>query len=127
MKLILNDTLSNHRRFLEHQFKTADQIRISVAYLKSTGLSLLLSQLKSALRRGAKIEIFCGLDFHLTDPAALHEVFALTAKAKRITCYLCKLPKDNFHPKFYCFWSNHKVTAVVGSANWSKGGLERNI
>src|SRR5881397_547597 len=114
MKLILNNTGNGHYQFLKPHFETAERVSISVAYLKKTGLTLLRPPLEAALGRGTKVEMFCGLDFFLTDPDAVQDVFDLFV-GKRATLYLCDIARVNFHPKVYCFWSNRHTTAIVGS------------
>ena len=41
MKLIVNNTLTNHGKILYEQFAKADRVWISVAYLKNTGFDRL--------------------------------------------------------------------------------------
>ena len=126
MNLVLNNTVSNHLKILNQQFATAGHIWISVAYLKNTGFNSLYAPLNAALKRGAEIEVFCGLDFCITDPDAIEHCHALF-KGTQAKLYLCEIKKVNFHPKVYCFRSNKHVTVVIGSANLSKGGLETNV
>lgn len=128
MTLLPNDVGVNLRFALRELFAASQDVFISVAFLKSTGLDQVLNDLKQALARGCNLSVIAGLDFYLTDPQALNALFALQKEFPHFQLRLVRADKaSTFHPKFYRFRLPDTVTVIVGSANLTGGGLERNI
>lgn len=101
---------------------------ICVAFLKSTGLKLVRGALESALKRGAPVKLIIGLDFYLTEPAALHELSRILAPSKAGKLLLVEGASDlTYHPKLYAWRSGNDASVVIGSANLTGGGLSKNV
>lgn len=66
-------------------------------------------------------EVTFGVAFSQTDPNLIE---ALVGVANAFVVH--RFPGGTFHPKVYCFRSNNKAAAIIGSANFTLGGLERN-
>jgi len=62
-----------------------------------------------------------GTDFAQTSPVLLHKLKAV----KNVHVMISK-GNATFHPKAYCFVDGKKVSAIVGSANFTSGGTSRN-
>lgn len=117
-----------HRKLLNNHIPTSSSIYIAVAFLKISGLNLIIDNLIRAAKKDSDIQIICGLDFALTEPQALKTIWELTSKYKRVQLYLVS-SKDNriiFHPKLYLLIQDTKATIISGSANLTSGGLENN-
>jgi HKD family nuclease len=62
-----------------------------------------------------------GLAFCQTDPKFVDALVGLK------NCYVAtRFAGGTYHPKVYCFRSGDKVSAVVGSANFTRGGMGKN-
>lgn len=62
-----------------------------------------------------------GIAFSQTDPALVDALVDLD------NCYVATRFSDGtYHPKVYCFRSGKRVAAIVGSANFTRGGMGRN-
>jgi len=125
MKLITNIGKDNHLQHIRKCFLNADEVVVSVAFLKSSGLVKLIKLLGQALKRKVKITFFIGTDLYLTEPQAVRELLHL--KSKYLNVYLCKQANNFFHNKIYYFRYNKKVIVIVGSANFTNGGFVKNI
>jgi HKD family nuclease len=126
MELI--SSASQHKDILNKYIPASDRIYIAVAFLKVSGLNLIIDNLIKAAKRESDIQIICGLDFALTEPLALKTIWGLTSKYNNIKLYLASA-KDNrviFHPKFYLLNSDAQATIISGSANLTSGGLASN-
>jgi len=126
MELIV--THSQHKSALNKYIPSSDQIFIAVAFLKVSGLKLLLDSLLKAAKKGSDIQIICGLDFAQTEPAALKMIWEMGSKYKNIALYLASHSDKRiiFHPKLYILSQGNRATIMTGSANLTSGGLESN-
>jgi hypothetical protein len=104
---------------LKSQLKNADELWVAVALLNLKGLDLILQ----ALPKPCKLNFVIGIDLP-TDPKALSKLLSLKGK-RTITAKI--LTEDFFHPKVYIIKSGKQLTAFVGSANCTNGGLADNI
>lgn len=109
----------------------SSQIRMAIAFAKIAGYNLIKESLESFIKEDKKITLLIGLDFRTTDPLILHELFEFTDKKPSFEMY-CLTGNQNkiatYHPKIYLF--NHlgdNTTAIVGSSNLTKGGLDTNV
>lgn len=117
---------------LSNSFKNAVDLKFSVAFLKSSGLSLIKYDMEKILKNKGKIEFLVGLDFRTTDPDSLFELKKLQESYTDMKFFCFSEPnKSNlsvFHPKLYLIKNKDgKVTSVVGSSNLTAGGLSKNI
>jgi len=68
LKLLTNQTsTAYHNEFITTLLNAADEAYIAVAFLKSSGLNLLIPFFK----KKTQFQILCGVNFGITDPAAL--------------------------------------------------------
>jgi HKD family nuclease len=120
---------SSHQDVLNKYIPECDSISIAVAFLKVSGLKIIIDSLVDAAKNGCTIEIICGLDFGLTEPQALRELYELTSKYKKVSLLLASSKEHNvtFHPKFYLLKKGNNATILVGSANLTSGGLNSNF
>ena len=103
----------------------ADKIRVAVAFAKGSGL-VAAPALEQAMGRGAEVRLLAGVDFQLTDLAAIAR-FNRAPSSARI--YLSGDPSSRriFHPKVYLLESATTAVAIVGSSNLTGGGLGENL
>lgn len=127
MKLILNTPDNNHLSVIKNELKTAYSVYMAVAFLKNSGLALLKSSITEALKKGTKMEFFCGLNFGTTDSSALEELLGLFQKYPNAQLYLVYTKANQtFHPKIWVFQSSIVTKIISGSANFTRGGFENN-
>lgn len=128
MTFLINAEEENHLHFLIKKLKDSTEALFAVAFLKVSGLNLILAPLKSFLEAGGTVFILAGKNFALTEPQALHTLRQLFSKYPTANLYLDKAlsPSAVFHPKLYLFQSKNECCVVSGSANLTKGGLTSN-
>jgi len=126
MELISSAT--EHKDVLNKYIPKSERIYIAVAFLKTSGLNLIIDNLIKAAKSGSDIQIICGLDFALTEPVALKKIWELTSKYNNLQLYLASSKHSTiiFHPKFYMLTRDTVATIIAGSANLTSGGFENN-
>ncbi|WBA15957.1 DEAD/DEAH box helicase family protein [Salinivibrio proteolyticus] len=107
---------------LLHAINHANEIEITVSFIRLSGLTLILDALHEALERGASLKILTSDYLHITDPKALEQLLSLPGAELRV--YQCQ-PKDGFHMKAYIFICNEQREgcAFIGSNNLSRQAL----
>lgn len=138
MRLI---TGGSENPFLPHLLKsisTASEIDIAVAFTKSTGLNLLLTDLELALtgsnedteghaKPSGQLRFLTSDYLDITDPEALRRLMLLKDYGAQIRIYESK--GSSFHLKAYIFSESTadglgKGTAYIGSSNISQQALQ---
>ena len=129
MKIITNTKNGeNHYKFICKELQRSNQARWAVAFLKSSGLRLLIREIDIFLNKGGKLTIVISQNFALTEPDALYTLFERTKMNANIKLYLARADRDSeiFHPKIYSFSFNDNCSIISGSANITNGGLVKN-
>lgn len=116
---------------LNHSIKASSEIRIAVAFAKSSGFNLIKPSLDSFINNNGRATFLIGLNFQTTDPHVLREFSTYSENYKNFEIY-CLSGNLNriatFHPKLYLFnYSGEKSSAIVGSSNLTRGGLIDNV
>jgi HKD family nuclease len=123
LKLVTNETSENHQALLAALLNTADEAYIAVAFLKKSGFSLI----RPYIKKDTIFQIVAGINFGITDPAALSDLLALSKKNAGIQPYLIRLDyRKVFHPKIYLVKNAAGYHVIVGSGNLTSGGLSAN-
>jgi superfamily II DNA or RNA helicase/HKD family nuclease len=126
LKLIDNrcdeETLAEHLRRLLASASTAF---IHVAYLRESGIAPLQDALATFVARGGRLCVLAGGDFAQTEPRALEFFRQLGGKCE--TKLISSSGIGGFHPKCYLVYTSDVATLIVGSSNFTDGGLQKNV
>lgn len=126
---ILSNTIqSNHRNYLLQCFIDAEEVWIATAFLKNSGLDLLLPAIKKHIDANKAIKIITGQNFGLTEPKALKRLQDIFKTKVNAALYLDKAEDKQkiFHPKLFLFRKTDKAIIISGSSNITSGGLISN-
>lgn len=113
-----------------HGIRSADQVHMAVAFVKTTGLNLLFPDLISALQRDSSpvtIKILTSDYLDITDPEALRKLVLLQDQGAQVRVYQSR--GSSFHMKAYLF-AGHSGNdqswgrAFIGSSNISRQALQ---
>src|SRR3546814_11977836 len=114
MQLSLVDAKLSARR-LSALIEKHDRISIAVAWGGVTPIA------ETLLANTSKFEfVLLGVDFSATDPDLINRLVDVP------NAFVAKNRPGCFHPKIFYFQSGAKAEAIVGSANFTKGGLDSN-
>lgn len=114
-------------RVIASSLKKANEVVISVAFLKRSGLEVIKQPLVDAAKRDCSITIYAGTDFYQTEPAVLWFFHDLSDAYKRVRLFILSSDKHIFHPKLYFIVTTRKTIVFTGSSNLTAGGLSNNI
>jgi len=110
---------------LDTLLSTAQTVYIHVAYLRSSGVALLREQFKHLAVAGGIIRILAGGDFAQTEPNALQFFRELGGNCE--VRLVTSSGVEGFHPKCYLVYSGETAALIIGSSNFTSGGLQGNI
>ncbi|WP_312733837.1 phospholipase D family protein [Brevundimonas sp.] len=115
---------------MEAEFLTGDAVESALLKLLKThqethwavAWGAMTAAAKALLSRPSRLRaVTFGLAFSQTDPDLVDKLIGLPG------CRVVKrFPKGTYHPKVYIFRSGEVVEAIVGSANFTRGGLGQN-
>ncbi|WP_431471856.1 hypothetical protein I5168_11495 [Nonlabens sp. SCSIO 43208] len=127
-KLVHNIGASNHLHVIKDLIKSSDELWLATAFLKMSGLNLLLPLIKKHVKASKPILIIAGQNFGLTDPEALKTLFQLFKNQINAHLFIDKAADKSkvFHPKLFLFRTKDTGFIVSGSANITAGGLISN-
>jgi HKD family nuclease len=120
MLLQTNTETYRHKHLLTEFIKKSDLSILCSGWIKLPGLKDLLPAIDSALKSGAKIIVYSNLE------QTLDGVAEELASRSALTHNIVDDSKRALHTKIYYFQTGEQYTAVIGSANITKGGLSRN-
>ena len=103
----------------------ANKIDVIVSFLMTSGVKLLIKQLKRAVNRGARLRILTGNYLGITQPEALYLLRRELGDDFQLRMY--NDSTRSFHPKAYIFEFDNCRTIFVGSSNISKSALTSGI
>jgi superfamily II DNA or RNA helicase/diadenosine tetraphosphate (Ap4A) HIT family hydrolase len=117
-----DDPLLPH--FLAH-LNRATGADLCVAFVRTSGLDLIIEHLRDLLDRGGNVRLLTGDYLDITEPEAL---LRLTDLGERLDLRVFETLQMSFHPKGYLFhFSDGTATALVGSSNLSDSALRQGI
>jgi len=116
VQIITNNKRPTHLSVINRLLDSSDEVIMCVAFLKSSGLDLILDRLSG------NCTFYIGTDYYLTEPLAIKKLLR-----NGHTVYLTKKIKSTFHPKIYYFKQGNNISILTGSANITGGGLDTNF
>ncbi|TMQ68693.1 MAG: hypothetical protein E6K78_00190 [Candidatus Eisenbacteria bacterium] len=114
------------RDALDDVFDGATAAKVAVAYARDSGLEQ-APGLKRLVECGGNVRFLVGVDFQLTDLRTLERLAHGPAVETRVYWLTALEQKRNFHPKVYLAQAGDEIRALVGSSNFTSGGLKTNI
>ena len=116
---------------LKPSIEKADEIKMGVAFVKYSGLSLIQDDIKKCLENKGKVEFVLGLDFRTTEPKALRTILGMAKGGLHVKLFCFSDPSSDdtpvYHPKIYLLSRKDRTVISIGSSNLTAGGLKDNV
>ncbi len=120
--IIENNGPNNLRDILKAKLPQASEVCIAVAFVTQSGLDIIAQPLREVAAQG-KVRLITGLYQRVTEPQALDTLLEIQNESRgRFSVRLSKEPQ--FHRKVYLLENRTQATAIVGSSNLTKEGLQ---
>lgn len=117
-----DDALQTHLRPLIDQAHAVD---LTVSFLMTSGVRLILPHLQDLLDRGGQLRLLTGDYLSVTEPAALRLIADLEGTRQLHIFQAKQIP---FHPKAWMFtFASEGGALIVGSSNLSRSALTHGI
>ena len=104
------------------KFDQATEVCIEVAFLTQAGLDEIIQPLRQVAAQG-KVRLITGLYQHVTEPQALETLLNIQNET-RGSFSVCLSTEPQFHRKIYLLEFKTQATAIIGSSNLTKEGLQ---
>jgi HKD family nuclease len=101
---------------------STNEVCVAVAFITQSGLDEIIQPLRQVAAQGS-VKLITGLYQHVTEPKALETLLNIQRETRgNFSVKISKEPQ--FHRKFYILESKSQITAIVGSSNLTKEGLQ---
>jgi len=120
--LILNDRKKQLKvlTYLIKNFLECDEFWLSVAFLRKSGVTVLMNTLDELERKNIPGKILISEYLHFTEPEAIRSIIKFKNLEVRIT------KETDFHGKEYIFKNKDKYNIIIGSSNLTQNALSTN-
>lgn len=122
-ELLVNNRKNPKQKVLTHllqQFENCEEFYISVAFVTTGGVAVLINSLIELEKRGIKGKILVSKYLNFSQPEALKKLL----KFKNIELKIAT--KNNSHSKGYIFKSKGYFNLIIGSSNLTQSALTTN-
>ncbi len=111
--------------------KWAKNANLGIAYANYNAFILLKEHFEHFLRNNGELRVLFDIERFITDKIVIEEFATIPGDSECKVFIRSKTEKSPipgiFHPKIYLFFDKNKYSAIVGSSNFTLGGLKRNI
>ncbi len=110
------------RDALKLHLSEANEVLLALAFIRQSGVNMIINALESMIHRGGKVSILFANDFGATEAEAVISLQEIGVQLK----YYSK-PSSSFHVKAYIFKKPSSGVVIIGSSNLSASGLTTGV
>jgi len=123
-RFIYNGGYQNFYQEITSELQNCDEFAMSVAFIRFSGLQLLLDVLKELEKKDVKGRILTSTYLNSTEPKALEALGRFTNIQTRI---FVPSRDRGFHSKGYLFRKSDQHRVIIGSSNITQSALKSNV
>jgi HKD family nuclease len=117
IKLFHNSKTGDHHKLLSDLILSSEESVLCSGWIKPDGIRALAPAIESAISKRAKITILSNKNHTKGDAPEI------IAQWPEVTHVMARKKHQTLHSKIYYFQTGNEYTAIIGSANLTKGGL----
>jgi HKD family nuclease len=127
---ILQNSDESFYKAIEEGLKWADSLYIGVAYASYSAFQSLRKHFQLFLRNNGKLRALFDIEEFITEKKLIEEIATIPGDSE---CKVFIDPQQNndflgrYHPKFYLFHDKDEYRVIIGSSNFTLGGIKHNI
>lgn len=127
---ILQNSDESFFRAIQEGLKWADSLYLGVAYASYNAFEFLKQNFETFLRNNGKLRALFDIEEFITEKRLIEELATIPGDSE---CKVFINTEQNngilghYHPKFYLFHNKDRYRAIVGSSNFTLGGIKYNI
>jgi len=129
--VILQNSDESFYKAVEEALEWADSIYLGIAYASYGAFNTLRNRFELFLRRNGKLRALFDIEEFITEKKLIEELATIPGdseckvfiKAKGNDQFL----RGHYHPKFYLFHNDEYYRIIIGSSNFTLGGIKHNI
>lgn len=113
---------NNGARFIDRllfHLQNSNDVKISVSYIRNSGVNPLIDEFKNFIERSGKLSIITSAQMRITEREAIRSLLEIGATVHIVQ----ETDKRVFHPKGFSFRGNESSATIIGSANLTRSGL----
>ncbi len=99
--------------------RNSNDVKISVSYIRNSGVNPLIDDFKKFIGRDGKLSIITSAQMGITEREAIRSLLEIGAEVHVVQ----ETDKRVFHPKGFIFKGNDSSATIIGSANLTRSGL----
>ena len=115
---------------IEEGLQWADSLYLGVAYASYSAFESLKGHLHTFLRNNGKLRALFDIEEFITEKKLIEEIATIPGDSECKVFITTKLNNGflgHYHPKFYLFHNKEFYRVIVGSSNFTLGGIKYNI
>jgi len=127
---ILQNSDETFYKAIQESFQWADSLYLGVAYASYRAFELLKENFQAFLRNNGKLRALVDIEEFITEKKLIEELATIPGDAECkvfINTEHNKTIMGHYHPKFYLFHNNNFYRVIIGSSNFTIGGIKNNI
>jgi len=118
---------------VEHKIKSCLEwchtANFGVAYASYKAYTIFQKDFERFLRQNGRLKVLFDVDKVITSPQIIKQFSEIPGDCE---CKIYATPTDakthdTFHPKFYFFSNDIQFSVIIGSSNFTQGGIQKNI
>ncbi|MCK6620963.1 MAG: hypothetical protein HUU32_06025 [Calditrichaceae bacterium] len=128
---ILQNSDESFYQAIEEALGWANSLYVGVAYASYGAFNFLKSRFESFLRSNGKLRALFDIEEFITEKKLIEELATIPGDSE---CKVFIKPKNShpflrghYHPKFYLFYNDEYYRVIIGSSNFTLGGIKYNI